>query len=170
MNRAPLNRWHCGLRLWLLFAMLASILSAANPPSKVPWKTDYNAALAQAQSERKVLLLMFTGSDWCAPCKRLTGEVFETEEMSAFAQHEVIPVYLDFPRSFELPRDLANQNRKLADTFGVSSYPTVLIVSPDEEVLGKLGYVEGGPKTFIRSVRRIANRGHGEQPPKSPGS
>lgn len=141
--------------LGLVLGVVAVASGGAAEESRVPWQTDYAAALAQARAENKPLLIKFTGSDWCRPCQRLAAEVFETAEMEAFASTEVIPVYLDFPRRKELPPELAAQNQRLAERYGVRSYPTVLVVGADEEVRGKLGYVEGGPKTFIRSVRRL---------------
>lgn len=130
--------------------------SAPAPESHpFPWRTDYALALKEAQESGRPLLLKFTGSDWCPPCKRLNAEVFETDAMRTYAETEIIPVYVDFPRSFELPAKLARQNAALAETFGVEAYPSVWIVSPAGKALGRLGYQQGGAKSYIRSIKRI---------------
>ncbi|MDT8391733.1 MAG: thioredoxin family protein [Lentisphaeria bacterium] len=35
------------------------------------WMTDYDAALKKAKAENKVVILDFSGSDWCVWCVRL---------------------------------------------------------------------------------------------------
>ena len=49
------------------------------------WTTDYKAALTQAKAQNKLVLLDFTGSDWCGYCKLLDKEVFTTSSFKDFA-------------------------------------------------------------------------------------
>ncbi|MCA9784845.1 MAG: thioredoxin family protein, partial [Candidatus Cloacimonetes bacterium] len=44
------------------------------------WITDYEEALKLAKKERKLVLVDFTGSDWCGWCIKLKDEVFSKEE------------------------------------------------------------------------------------------
>ena len=44
-----------------------------------PWQTDFEAAKAQAKAEKKIMLVDFTGSDWCGWCIKLKDEVFEKD-------------------------------------------------------------------------------------------
>lgn len=144
----------------LLFSLLTGWLLAAQPAdTKAPWETDYAAAVQRAKAENKLLLLHFTGSDWCAPGRRLAHEIFETPEMAAYGRARLVMVYLDFPRSTVLPPELKIQNALLARLLAVENYPTVLIITPDGARLGSLGYMEGGPKTFIRAIERLATKG-----------
>jgi thiol-disulfide isomerase/thioredoxin len=62
------------------------------------WHSDYAAALAQAGREKKLVLLNFTGSDWCPPCKRLEADVFSRPEFRAYAAKNLVFVKIDFPR------------------------------------------------------------------------
>jgi thioredoxin-related protein len=146
------------LRSLLIAVITCSVFSGGlfSAEQKTPWETDYAAAVQRAEKENKILLLNFTGSDWCRPCKQLAIEVLETPEMAAYGQTRIVMVYLDFPRRQELPPALKAQNEKLAEHFGVDGYPTVLLVTPNGMRLGSLGYMEGGPKTFIRAIERLA--------------
>ena len=36
------------------------------------WQTDFTKAKEKATAEDKPIILVFQGSDWCAPCKNLT--------------------------------------------------------------------------------------------------
>ncbi len=69
---------------------------AANPPG---WTEDYAKAVEKAKTEKKNLLLDFTGSDWCGYCKALDKEVFATPQFKNWAKDNVVLVKVDFPHS-----------------------------------------------------------------------
>ncbi len=46
----------------------------------VEWLTNFETAQARARSEKKLLLIEFTGSDWCPPCILLERQVFSQPE------------------------------------------------------------------------------------------
>ena len=59
---------------WLFAGFL---LAAGLPPVRaVEWREDLAAAARDARQSRRLLLLNFSGSDWCGWCKRLDAEVF----------------------------------------------------------------------------------------------
>jgi thioredoxin-related protein len=53
----------------------AIFLSAVFASAEVDWLTDFDAAKAKAKSDHKLVLLEFTGSDWCSYCKLMQAEV-----------------------------------------------------------------------------------------------
>jgi protein disulfide-isomerase len=132
------------------------------PPTTAPagatidWRTDYAASLANAKQEHRLALLDFTGSDWCVWCHRLTDEVFSQKPFVDYARDHLMLVELDFPRGKTLSPELKRQNATLAEKFGVEGYPTVIVVDGDGRELARLGYMEGGAKTFVRELKRIA--------------
>ena len=123
------------------------------------WTTNYRSALQQAQRENKALLLFFTGSDWCTWCHRIEREILDRPEcLPSLAQYFVF-VKLDYPRSNSAqPPQEAQQNAALKQKFGVNQYPTILIVDTQEHVLGKTGYIQGGPKRFNATVLRMIGK------------
>ena len=44
------------------------------------WTEDIAAAIKTAEKEEKDLLLLYTGSDWCPPCKKLEADILSQEE------------------------------------------------------------------------------------------
>ena len=48
--------------------------------AKPGWLTDYEKAQKEAQAKNKLLLMDFTGSDWCGWCIMLDKEVFSKPE------------------------------------------------------------------------------------------
>jgi protein disulfide-isomerase len=139
----------------------ASFTAAAYAADSTPaqgqsqWTTDYSAAMAQAKAERKILVLDFTGSDWCAPCIKLKKEVFETSEFKAFAEKHLVCVELDFPRRKRLPEALVSQNGYLQNKFQVTEFPTVVILDSDGKLLGKLGYNGGGATAWLNQLKQL---------------
>jgi protein disulfide-isomerase len=115
------------------------------------WQTDYKQALAQATKEKKQLLLNFTGSDWCPYCVQMDKEVLNQPDFKAFAAKKLILVKLDFPRRKQLAPVEAAQNDKLQQEFRIEGFPTfVLLDSAGNEVRRQVGYLEGGPREFIK--------------------
>jgi len=47
---------------------------------ELKWLTDLPKAQAQAKAEKKLVMLDFTGSDWCGCFKKLDAEVFSKSD------------------------------------------------------------------------------------------
>lgn len=123
------------------------------------WLTDFEAAVAKAETEKKPLLVNFTGSDWCGWCIRLDKEVFSKPVFKEYAARELVLVEIDFPRRKEkLSEELKIQNKKLAERFGVRGYPTILLLSADESLIGKTGYKEGGAEAYIAHIKKMIDK------------
>ena len=115
------------------------------------WQTDYKQALAQAAQEKKRVLLDFTGSDWCPYCVQMDKEVLTQPDFKSFAAHKLILVKLDFPRKKQMPPAEAKQNLKLQQEFAIEGFPTYVLLNPaGTEMRRQVGYLEGGPKEFIK--------------------
>lgn len=119
------------------------------------WLTDFEKAQAQAKAEKKLLLVDFTGSDWCPPCMRLKQEVFDGAKFQTEAPKQFVLVELDFPNSKEQPEDLKLQNRLLQRRYGITGYPSVLILDPAGNKITKTGYRPGGDEAYIKHLQEL---------------
>jgi thiol-disulfide isomerase/thioredoxin len=119
------------------------------------WMTDFAAAKAKAKAEKKLLLVDFTGSDWCSWCKRLHNEVFDKDPFKADAPKNFILVELDFPHEKKLPDELKAQNGKLAKQYKIRGYPTVLLLDPEGEVVAQTGYRPGGAEKYVENLGKL---------------
>jgi thioredoxin-related protein len=116
-------------------------------------------AEAQAQKENKLVLLDFTGSDWCEWCKVLDGEVFSKKEFSDYAKSNLVMIEVDFPAQKKLPADLAKANDALKDKYNVSVFPTLVLLKPDGTVLwNNPGYSQGGPPAMIAKLEEAKKK------------
>ena len=89
---------------------------------------DFEKAQAQAAKEGKSILMEFTGSDWCPPCKALqknvlSKDVFKTEMPKSF-----VLLKLDSPRdkSKQTPEEI-EQYKVLSAKYGIQGVPTIFL-------------------------------------------
>jgi thioredoxin-related protein len=122
------------------------------------WTQDIGAAKAVAKEKGLPLLLNFTGSDWCGWCKLMDKSVFSKPEWQAYAAGKLMMVTLDFPRDKSLvPKEYVGRNEELKKAFGVSGFPTyVLLESDGETELGRLGSgKDKTPESFAKEVDQV---------------
>jgi thioredoxin-related protein len=132
---------------WCLCAIVPAVRAEGDL-----WQTDFEAAKAKAKAENKLLLVDFTGSDWCPYCKKLKGEVFDKDQFKAEAPKHFVLVELDFPRHKEVPDDLKAQNEKLAKQYKIGGFPTVLLLDAAGQTVAQTGYQPGGPEEFVKQL------------------
>ena len=153
-------------RLIFGIAVLAAILClggaadlAVAPDSSVKpgWQTDLPKALVQAKAENKLVLLNFTGSDWCAGCKVMDLEVFSQPEFAAYAQTNLVLVEVDLPNHKVLPPALLAANKALNTNYDVVGFPTLIALQPDGKVVWRLdGLVDNpSPRTVIVPLQAL---------------
>jgi len=124
---------------------MASLLLGQAQAVELVWQTDLPKALAQAKTEKKLVLLDFTGSDWCAYCKRLHRDVFSTSEFADYAKKNLVLVTVDFPRNTPQPKELKKANEALQSKYRVDGFPTLVVLnSAGKEVDRQSGYDGSG--------------------------
>ncbi len=119
-----------------------------------PWLTNFDTALTQVQAEKKILLLDFTGSDWCPPCIMLQREILSQPAFLDYARQHLVLLEVDFPRMKEQSAEQKAANEKLADRYGIVGFPTVILLDPNGKPIGELGYRRGGPDAFIAAIEK----------------
>ena len=138
---------------FLTLLLVTTCLSAADL-----WMTDYPAALKKASQENKLVLLDFTGSDWCPWCMKLDQELFSQKAFNDYAKKNLVLVLVDFPRgkkAAEQSDALKKQNQDLQTKFKIEGYPTLILVDAQgKQVKKPKNYIEGGPEAFIKWVEK----------------
>lgn len=102
------------------------------------WQATFEETLAKAKAEEKPILIYFTGSDWCGPCKRLETDVFSTEKFIDFSNENMILYKADFPRNTDLvtPENKLI-NKQLSSRYNQSSFPTMIVINQYGSELGR---------------------------------
>lgn len=121
----------------------------------VNWSTDVPAAVAKAKAEKKLVMLDFTGSDWCGWCIKLNKEIFSQPEFVEYAQKNLVAVELDYPQKKEQTAELKKANKELQKKYAIKGYPTIVVLNGEGKEVGRLGYMKGGPKAFIEELEKL---------------
>lgn len=142
----------------LLPALLAFLALLLPVTAAEGWSSDYAKALAKAKAENKLVLLDFTGSDWCGPCIALAKNAFSKPEFLAYAQKHFILVEIDYPVTKKLPPATKAQNSQLKKQYAIDQkgFPTVILIKPDEKTVGEFnGYRGEGAKEIIDKIEKL---------------
>ena len=127
----------------------------------IQWLTDLNKAKEKALAEQKLILIDFTGSDWCPWCTRIEQEIFSQEPFQKYAVEKFVMVKLDFPRLRPQSPEVPKNNRDLAEFYGVDGFPTVLICGAAGDVLLRTGFRHGGAEEYVAFLKQsLAHAGY----------
>ena len=136
----------------LIAVLAATVLWQVNAADST-WLTDLPKAEAQAKTDNKIVLLDFTGSDWCGWCIKFRKEVLDTAEFQTYADKNVVLVELDYPHKKLQADDLKKANAELKKQYKITGFPTLIVLDKNGKEIGRqVGYAEGGPKAFIAKL------------------
>lgn len=120
------------------------------------WSGNFDEAKKDAQQSHKLILINFSGSDWCGPCIRLRKEILESDEFETYAKDHLVLVRADFPRQKknQLPKDQVKRNEALADVYNPDGkFPYTLLVDENGKVLRSWdGFPDESTAQFIAQV------------------
>src|SRR6185437_16446633 len=117
-------------------AILAMAMSTAT--ENLNWMTNLPQAQAKAKTENKLVMMDFTGSDWCVWCKKLNREVFSTKDFADYAAKNLVLVEVDFPQAKPQSDEQKKANSDLQAKYNVQGYPTVIVLDSTGKKVGEL--------------------------------
>ena len=122
------------------------------------WQTDFEQAKKIATDQDKNIIIVFSGSDWCAPCIKLDKNIWQSDAFKNQSANDWILLKADFPRkkANELSKDQTAHNRKLAEKYNIEgSFPLVVLVDKNGKVLGKMGFKNVSPEEYIKMIHAL---------------
>ena len=137
-------------------AALFLVVSAAAVPDG--WTDDFAAAQVEAAAQDKDLLLEFTGSDWCPPCKMLKKEVFDQAAFNEAVPDDFVLVKLDFPNNVPQSDKVIAQNHSLQERYAIQGYPTVILTDAAGKPYAQTGYRPGGAEAYVTHLDEMRAR------------
>lgn len=143
-----------------IFTILALVVFTFNTTAQ-EWLTDMNKAQELAKETDKAIVLVFKGSDWCAPCIKLDKQILHSETFKLYAKDHFIMVEADFPRrkKNKLSKELTAHNAALAERYNKQGiFPFVIVLSADGKKLGETGYYKTTPSKYILALAGFASK------------
>lgn len=149
--------------LGILFFGLSSCVLAGPVGKSTPagFTDDFKAARAEAAKSGKLVLAVFSGSDWCHWCKVLEKNYLSKPEFVEEAKKDFVLVFVDSPKDKTLLSDAAKKNNeRLVKKYKISGFPTVKILNADgSEVADSRPKDDVAPKGYAEQLRRDAKVG-----------
>jgi thioredoxin-related protein len=125
----------------------------------VTWMGDFNVAKTEAAQTHKLILINFSGSDWCGPCIRLRKEILESGIFENYASDHLVLVRADFPRQKknQLSKEQTKLNEALADKYNADGkFPFTLLVDENGKVLKSWdGFPDESPDQFVSDISSV---------------
>jgi thioredoxin-related protein len=119
------------------------------------WQTDISVAIKIATANNKPVILVFQGSDWCAPCIKLDRQVWSTGVFKKYAKENYVMLQADFPKRKKnaLSKSQADKNAKLAEKYNKNGiFPFVVVLNANGKVIGESGYKKTTPENYIKEL------------------
>jgi thiamine biosynthesis lipoprotein len=114
---------------------------------------DAAAAFKLSEETQRPVLLIFSGSDWCAPCIRFQKKVLSSEQFGEYAEGHLILLKADFPQRKNLSATLVKQNEQLAEKYNPrGQFPHLVLLRPDQSVITTLNYNHQQAEVFISQL------------------
>ena len=135
--------------LFIIFTLSITSIQAQN------WITDFTTAKEEAVKNNKPIILVFQGSDWCAPCIKLDREIWSTEIFKNYSKEHYIMLQADFPRKKKnkLSDKQTESNKQLAETYNKQGFfPFVVILDYEGNILGQTSYKKTTPENYIKEL------------------
>lgn len=134
----------------LTFLLFISVISFAQE-----WQINFDEAKAIASKNNQKIVLVFQGSDWCAPCIKLDKEIWSTEAFQTLAKDTFVMLQADFPKrkGNKLTPELQEHNNNLAEKYNPNGYfPFVVVLDKEGRVLGSSGYEKSTPENYFNKL------------------
>ncbi len=141
----------------IIIAISVLFLTASHGSAQ-EWLTNFEDAKNIASEENKNIILVFSGSDWCAPCIKLEKQILDTQEFRQSARDHYILVKADFPRKKknQLSQAMQAQNKKLAEIYNKhGGFPMVVVLDKTGKKLGETGYKKMTPNSYLSILNKI---------------
>ncbi len=125
------------------------------------WQPDFEKAKQIAKEKHQLILLNFSGSDWCGPCMRMRKEIFESDLFSKMADSTLVMVNADFPRNKknQLTKQIKKQNEALADKYDPEGkFPFTLVLDATGKALRSWdGLPKENAAAFAKEIKNICD-------------
>lgn len=131
-----------------------SLASALICSASSSWETDWNKALEKAGKGGHPVLADFTGSDWCPGCIYLRKNIFDTDAFAKYAaDHQFVLLELDFPKAAgKMPPEQLKFHEELMRRYGVSSFPSVLLMEGNGAPYAKIVGATRTPEEYLKKL------------------
>lgn len=94
--------------------------------------TNWKEANELARKENKLILIILTGSEWCAPCKKMDKNVIGNPEFEKYAEENLIVFLIDLPGGELVINSKVYQDyEKFKNKYQSNALPSLILTEND---------------------------------------
>lgn len=139
-----------------LFAFTFCLFLSGTALAEGPWETNIEEAVKKAKAEGKLVMVEFTGSEWCPPCIMMNKEVFSKQEFLDGAQKDYVLVKIDVPKPGS---DNNHPSVKLMTQYKVQGVPTVILLDAESKEFTRFSAAENNTvESFLKRLAQEKRR------------
>src|SRR5262249_28537175 len=126
-----------------------------------PWLQEFDEAQTAAKRDGKDLMIDFSGSDWCAPCKWLKDKILTRPEFIAAAGPQCVRVDTADGAGRPMPEGRKEPSRKRQQRSGIEPSPTVVLATADGLPYAETTYLQSvtQPAAYWKHLEPLRQRG-----------
>ena len=161
MSRTKKITASIALSIFLISASLDLSAQLPSEPETLNWYQDYDDAKKDAMTNGKLVMLYFSGSDWCKPCIQLNQNILESAAFTKYATGKFVPVKLDFPKMKKNrhSKHVTLHNEALAEKYNPNGvFPLLVFLDNNEKMVGFTGYSELSPQAYVAVIDKIIHQ------------
>ncbi len=144
--------------MWKAIFSFIVAVSVAPCMAAEGWLCDMAEAKKQAAEQNKGILIEFTGTDWCNPCKVLHATVLSKKEFMDEAGKSFVLLQLDYPMHYNQPKEIRQANRVLKEEYAIKGFPTVLFADAKGRPFGGFIGVNNMERTLAAMRMALKNQ------------
>jgi protein disulfide-isomerase len=138
------------------FAVVLALFSAACARADEAWTSDYKKAQQEAKASHKLLLIDFTGSDWCGFCFQFDRAILSQPQFKDYATKNLVLMEVDFPVRKAQSVETRKQNLELKQRYQVEGFPTLIVLNGEGKTVWRYdGLYQGGIAAFLAELDKV---------------
>ena len=137
-------------------AVALTLSTASYARADQAWMSDYQKAQQEAKASHKLVLLDFTGSDWCGFCFQLDRAILSKPQFKDYASKNLVLVEVDFPRRKAQTVETKKQNQQLAQRYQIEGFPTLVVLNGEGQTVWRYdGMYMGDVAAFLAELDKV---------------
>jgi thiol-disulfide isomerase/thioredoxin len=146
---------------WFALGLLTLSFAPAVASAEDGWLHEFDEASAAAKQQGKELLIDFSGTDWCVPCKQLWNDVLSQPEFIALASRDFVLLDIDLLVRGEMPEGRKERYEALEKRYGIQAHPTVVLATAEGLPYATTGMLDSvnDPRGYWRFLSVLHERG-----------
>jgi hypothetical protein len=136
----------------LVALLLSTLLNAATIDLL---EEDWSVAVTEAQQSGKTLFVAFLGDGWSVSSKRFQEAVLDDPEFKAFASSRLVYCPVLARSHPKLGKTQTARLQSLVIHLDIKSYPTFILIAPDETEILRHGYRDETAKEYVALLEAL---------------